>query len=84
MHVLRVVLLATLLNLVVAASAQAATLTLSKQSTPPLTTISASGTGFAAGETVDLAFDGAKPPTGRESSCARPGRSSATARPTSG
>src|SRR4051812_24673725 len=58
MHPLRVALLAALMSLTLGATANAATLTLSKDSTPPLTTIAASGTGFAAGEGVALAFDG--------------------------
>jgi outer membrane protein assembly factor BamB len=53
----RTALLTVLLSLMFAASAEAATLTLSKVSSPPLTTIAASGTGFAPGERVDLRFD---------------------------
>ena len=55
---LRALLLAALLSLALAATADAATITPSKKSTPPLTTIAVSGVGFAPGESVDLAFAG--------------------------
>jgi outer membrane protein assembly factor BamB len=58
MHMVRAILLAALLSLALAATAGAATITPSKRSTPPLTTITVSGVGFAPGERVDIAFDG--------------------------
>jgi outer membrane protein assembly factor BamB len=55
----RIALVTVMLTLGVATVAQAATLTLSKSSTPPGTSVGMSGTGFAPGETVDVRLDAA-------------------------